>query len=89
MELAVSQIPYFSIPSRRVANGIIISFREASTTRYEIPATADGIEASLATDINQLTPAAVAALLLWGRHRLDTDWYTRLATPKLVTGAAP
>jgi 8-oxo-dGTP pyrophosphatase MutT (NUDIX family) len=56
---------------------------------YEIPATAHGIESALTTDTDQLTPAAVAALLLWGRHRMGIDWYTRLATPKLVTGAAP
>jgi 8-oxo-dGTP pyrophosphatase MutT (NUDIX family) len=56
---------------------------------YELPATADGIEIALSNDADQLTPAAVASLLLWGRHRLGNDWYTRLATPKLVTGAAP
>ena len=79
----------FSIDSN-LTRSAIVSRLDTTEHRsaYEIPATAAGIESALATDADQLTPAAVASLLLWGRHRLGVDWYTRLATPKLVTGEA-
>jgi hypothetical protein len=56
---------------------------------YSIPATADGIDSALAADGDQMTPVAVASLLLWGRLRLGVDWYNAVATPKLVTGSTP
>jgi 8-oxo-dGTP pyrophosphatase MutT (NUDIX family) len=52
---------------------------------HTIPATADGIEAALATDCEEMTPVAIASILLWGRRRFGVDWFQRLASPKLIT----
>jgi 8-oxo-dGTP pyrophosphatase MutT (NUDIX family) len=50
---------------------------------YAIPATADGIESALLADAHEMTPVAIASLLLWGRLRLAPDWFNRTATRRL------
>jgi 8-oxo-dGTP pyrophosphatase MutT (NUDIX family) len=47
--------------------------REEHRESWSVPATASGVEAGLADP--ELTPVAVASLLLWGRIAFGQDWF--------------
>ncbi len=51
---------------------------------WSIPATSKAVDEALA-DTSQMTPVAVAALLLWGRVAFGTDWFESRAADKVVT----
>jgi 8-oxo-dGTP pyrophosphatase MutT (NUDIX family) len=53
---------------------------------WSTPATIDAVQAALAAQRDQLTPVAIASLLLWGRLRFGQTWFDD-ATSR-VTGAS-
>jgi len=57
---------------------------------WAVQATAQGIEDLLAGDLcRQLTPVAVAALLLWGRVRFGDAWFARQCDAAGTNNATP
>jgi 8-oxo-dGTP pyrophosphatase MutT (NUDIX family) len=52
--------------------------RQEHRATYALPATQEGVEEAIKDP--QLTPVAVATLLLWGRHRFGEAWFIARST---------